>query len=146
MSGDVSIAYQVEGEGPALVMVGNWGHTIEAFDATLEIGLWYQRLAAATRFVMIDARGSGLSARGAIAQNLDVWVQDVKAVLDAIDLHSAVLVTQDLSGPIAIAFAARHPARVDGLVLMGTFARLFNGAGYTAGVDASLREFFIDET
>jgi pimeloyl-ACP methyl ester carboxylesterase/class 3 adenylate cyclase len=143
-SGDAAIAYRVEGDGPGVVFLGNWGTNMEAVDVTLEIRLWMERLAAATRFVMFDQRGTGLSDRGSVEQSLDVWLRDIETVLDAAGLERAVLVAQDLTGPVAIAFAAHRPERVSGLVLIATYARVFNSDGYTMGLDPSLRDVFVD--
>ena len=144
VSGDATIAYRVEGDGPAIVYLGNWGTNLEAVEVTFQIRLWFERLSSTGRFVMFDQRGSGLSDRGSVTQGLDAWIDDIEAVLDAAGLPLAVLVAQDLAGPVAISFAARRPERVSGLVLLGSYARLFNGDGYTAGLDPALRDVYVD--
>lgn len=47
-------------------------------------------------------------------------VDDLEAVLDALDIHAAVLVGCSMGGGLAVDFALRHPGRVIGLVLIGT--------------------------
>ena len=47
-------------------------------------------------------------------------VDDLEAVLDALDVHAAVFVGCSMGGGLAVDFALRHPGRVIGLVLMGT--------------------------
>ena len=47
-------------------------------------------------------------------------VDDLEAVLTALDIHAAVFVGCSMGGGLALDFALRHPGRVIGLVLIGT--------------------------
>lgn len=47
-------------------------------------------------------------------------LDDLEAVLKALDIHAAVLVGCSMGGGLALDFALRHPGRVIGLVLIGT--------------------------
>ncbi len=47
-------------------------------------------------------------------------LDDLEALLDALDIHAAVLVGCSLGGGLAIDFALRHPGRIIGLALLGT--------------------------
>ena len=47
-------------------------------------------------------------------------VDDLEAVLAALDIHAAVFVGCSMGGGLALDFALRHPGRVIGLVLIGT--------------------------
>ena len=74
VSGDATIAYRVEGDGPPIMYLGNWGTNLEEVEVTFEIRLWFERLSSAGRFVMFDQRGSGLSDRGSVAQGLEGYL------------------------------------------------------------------------
>jgi pimeloyl-ACP methyl ester carboxylesterase len=56
-------------------------------------------------------------------------LDDLEAVLDALDIHAAVLVGCSMGGGLAVDFALAHPGRVIGLVLIGTS---ITGAPWTA--------------
>ena len=56
-------------------------------------------------------------------------VDDLEAVLAALDIHAAVFVGCSMGGGLAVDFALRHPGRVIGLVLIGTS---ITGAPWTA--------------
>jgi pimeloyl-ACP methyl ester carboxylesterase len=56
-------------------------------------------------------------------------LDDLEEVLDALDIHAAVLVGCSMGGGLAIDFALRHPGQVIGLVLIGTSV---SGAPWTA--------------
>jgi pimeloyl-ACP methyl ester carboxylesterase len=47
-------------------------------------------------------------------------LDDLEAVLEALDIHAAVFVGCSMGGGLAIDFALRHPGRTIGLVLVGT--------------------------
>ncbi|KKC34700.1 alpha/beta fold hydrolase [Devosia psychrophila] len=47
-------------------------------------------------------------------------IDDLKAVLNALDIHAAVFVGCSMGGGLAVDFALRNPGRVIGLVLIGT--------------------------
>lgn len=64
-----------------------------------------------------DRRGYGESAADDVPFS---HLEDLEALLDAADIHAAVLVGCSMGGGLAIDFALRHPGRVIGLVLIGT--------------------------
>ena len=59
-------------------------------------------------------------------------LDDLEAVLDALDIHAAVLVGCSMGGGLAVDFALAHPGRVIGLVLIGTS---ITGAPWSATAD-----------
>lgn len=68
--------------------------------------------------VLIDKRGVGLSDRTNIAPTLEERVADTLAVLDAEALDRVTLAGASEGGAVALALAARHPDRVEKLVLI----------------------------
>jgi len=67
--------------------------------------------------IRLDLRGHGGSvSRGAIG--LEVWADDIAAVLDAQGHERAILVGHSLGAQLALHFAGRHPQRAAGLVLI----------------------------
>ena len=55
--------------------------------------------------------------------SLDASILDLEAVVDRLRLESFALMGLFFSGPVAIAYAARHPEQVSHLILWGTWAR-----------------------
>jgi pimeloyl-ACP methyl ester carboxylesterase/DNA-binding CsgD family transcriptional regulator len=84
---------------------------------------WLDGLAEGHTVVRYDERGCGLSDRQVEDLSLDARVADLEAVIDAAGLERVDLLGLSQGGPAAIAYAARHPERVDHLVLYGTYAR-----------------------
>jgi class 3 adenylate cyclase len=117
-SGDADIAYRVLGEGPVdLLFVGGFTSHIEVLLEEPGLRRWWERLNSIARVILVDRRGSGLSDRLADVPTLEQEVEDLAAVLDAVGTDRAVLQSYAAGGPLAVAFAARHPERVLALVL-----------------------------
>ena len=88
-----------------------------------EIKRWYDALASRMQLVRYDGRGIGLSQRSVSDYSLDALVRDVEAVVDRLELPRFALFGLVHTGPVAVAYAARHPERVSKLVLWCTYAR-----------------------
>lgn len=84
---------------------------------------WLSFLSTAHRLVRYDERGSGLSDRDCPTVGLEEWVGDLERIVDDAGLDRFPLIGLCQGGPVAIAFAARHPDRVSRLILYGTYAR-----------------------
>src|SRR5689334_10477991 len=130
-SGDLTIAYQVVGEGPLdLVWVpGLAGHLELEWEDPRAVRL-FRRLAAFSRFIRFDKRGMGLSERVIGAPTLEERMEDVRIVMDAVGSERAALLGLSEGGPMSIMFAATYPQRTLALILYGTFARLTSEPGY----------------
>ncbi|UCH86325.1 MAG: adenylate/guanylate cyclase domain-containing protein [Dehalococcoidia bacterium] len=119
----VSIAFWTLGEGmPFVHMPFLFSHTQLEWQIP-ELRRWYEQLADKRKLVRYDGRGSGLSERDIADYSLDARVMDLEAVVDRLGLEWFALWGLSHSGPGAIAYAARHPERVSGLILWGTYAR-----------------------
>ncbi len=119
----VSLAFWSLGKGEPLVYMagGPWSH-IELWQVP-ECRRWYERLARDRMLVRYDMRGTGLSERSASDFSLDALVLDVEAVVDRLGLDGFALLGAADAGPVAVAYAARHPERVSRLVLWCCWAR-----------------------
>lgn len=123
-SGEVSIAYQVVGNGPRdlVVVPGFVSHLEQAWEDP-SYSRFLQRLASFSRLILFDKRGTGLSDRIAGIPTLEQRMDDVRAVMDAADSQQAALFGISEGGPMSVLFAATHPDRASALVLYGSIAR-----------------------
>ncbi len=124
-SDGADIAYWTMGDGPPLLQLPiqpaiPWRiwHSME------EVRAWDDQLAADWTLVEFDVRGVGLSASESVDHSLDACVADIEAVADATGLDRFAIFAQFLTGPMAIAYAARHPERVSHLILWCSFAAI----------------------
>jgi pimeloyl-ACP methyl ester carboxylesterase len=122
-SGDVRIAYQVVGNGPLdLVWVPGFISNLDHNWSEPGLAHFISRLAAFSRLIMFDKRGTGLSDRVGGAPTLEQRMDDVRAVMDAVGSHRAALFGISEGGPMSLLFAATYPDRTQALVLYGTYA------------------------
>jgi pimeloyl-ACP methyl ester carboxylesterase len=133
-SGDLSIAYQVVGQGPPdVVFVQGFVSHVELAWEMPTFGPVYARLASFARLVVFDKRGVGLSDRTPRLPTLEERMDDVRAVMDAAGVERAALIGISEGGPMALLFAATYPERTSALVLWATFARTSRGPDYPGG-------------
>ncbi len=117
------VAYGTAGDGPPLVVCPAWCSNLGVIAAGADPrSALLARLAARYRLIMHDRCGTGLTGGAADDPSLDHDVAELEALFDHLRLEQVPLLALSRSGPIALAFAARHPDRVSRLVLFGTYA------------------------
>jgi pimeloyl-ACP methyl ester carboxylesterase len=146
-SGDISIAYQVQGEGAAdlLIVPGLVSH-VESFHDLPGYGRLLARLGRFARVITFDKRGNGLSDRVVEAPSLYERMDDVRAVLDAAGSQQAVVLGVSEGSAMSVLFAAEHPERTAGLILFGGFPRMLAAPGYEIGMSPEQYEQFTEGT
>jgi class 3 adenylate cyclase len=123
-SGDLSIAYQVVGEGRGdLVFVPFLLSPVFSW-LVPEMAEFFGRLASFSRLIVFDKRGTGASDRPRVLPTLEVQMDDVRAVLDDLGSEEVALFGAGVGGQLAALFAASYPERTTALVLYNTWARL----------------------
>ena len=117
------LAYAISGAGLPLVKAANWLSHL-AYDRESPVWRhWLAELSRRFRLVRYDERGCGLSDWDIGRFSFDDWVDDLEAVVDAAGLDRFPLLGISQGGPVAVAYAVRHPERVTHLVLLGSFAQ-----------------------
>jgi class 3 adenylate cyclase len=141
------IAFQVFGEGPLdLICIPGWISNLELFWEDPGQVAFYERLASFSRVILLDKRGTGLSdpvAAGS-APTLEQRMDDVRAVLDAVNSERAAFFTVSEGGPMSLLFATTYPERTVALVLYGCWARAIRGPDYPYGYTREEFEDLID--
>lgn len=105
------IAYRRRGSGPTVVLLHPLALSGQVWDPVVD------QLAAHFDVLAPDARGHGDSGWDGAEFGVDELADDVAALLDGVRLRTAHLVGMSMGGSIAITAAARHPDRVDRLVV-----------------------------
>jgi class 3 adenylate cyclase len=124
-SGDLSIAYQIVGDGPIdLVHIpGLTSHLDLAWEHP-GYQRFMERLGAFARVAVYDKRGSGLSDSVSGPPSVEERIDDARAVMDAAGMERAAIFGCSEGATLAAYFAASHPARVTAAILYGSFARM----------------------
>jgi pimeloyl-ACP methyl ester carboxylesterase len=115
----VPIAYEVQGSGePTLVFIHGW---------SCDGRYWRGQLPYFSqnhRVVTIDLAGHGHSGLGRDAYTMPAFGEDVKAVLDDLEVERAILIGHSMGGPVSVEAARLMPERVIGIVGVDTFHNL----------------------
>jgi DNA-binding winged helix-turn-helix (wHTH) protein/alpha-beta hydrolase superfamily lysophospholipase len=135
-SDDVRLAYATTGNGPPLVKASNWLTHLDFEWGSPIWRHWYTALSHHHRLVRYDERGNGMSQRDVPDVSFDTWVRDLETVVDAAGLDRFPLLGISRGGPIAIAYAVKHPERVSHLVLYGAFSAGLNHVGTPQELEA----------
>lgn len=135
-SGELSIAYSVTGDGPDLILAPGFISHLDLVWEHPRVAHFYTRLGSFRRVIAFDKRGTGLSDPWSDAPTLEESVDDLRSVMDASGAERADVLGVSEGGTMAALFAATHPARVNALVLYGTYARLLAAPDYPFGVTA----------
>jgi class 3 adenylate cyclase len=134
-NGDVSLAYQVSGQGAFdLVFVSGFVSHVEVMLEDPGVERFMERLGSFARLIRYDKREQGLSDRTGRPPALEESMEDLRAVLDAAGSQEVAMFGISEGGPMCQLFAATYPARVRALVLYGTYARILEAPDYPIGV------------
>jgi pimeloyl-ACP methyl ester carboxylesterase len=124
LSGDMHVAYQVLGDGPIdLVFVPGWITHLEYGWQQPRVAHFLRRLAAFSRLILFDKRGTGLSDRVPEYPTLQDRMDDVRAVMETVGSERAAVFGMSEGGQMAMLFAATYPERTLALALYATFAK-----------------------
>jgi pimeloyl-ACP methyl ester carboxylesterase/DNA-binding winged helix-turn-helix (wHTH) protein len=131
------LAYAFLGEGPLLVKAANWLSHIELDRQGSVWPHWLDLLSRNHCLLRYDARGNGLSDWNPPSLTFEDFVADLGVVFDAAGVERAPLLGISQGAAVAVAYAARHPERVSGLILIGGLAR-----GWRVKGNANVNERF----
>ncbi len=109
-----NIYYEVRGKGEPLVMVMGLGGNGTAWE------LQYRALEAEYQCILVDNRGAGRSDMPDEPYTIELFADDLAAVLDDIGTDSAHIMGASMGGLIAQAFYHQYPQRVRSLILACT--------------------------
>ena len=124
-NGDVSLAYEVTGEGAAdLVFLAAAPANLDIQREHPRFASYLERLSRGRRLIITDRRGTGLSDRFSPAEipPVEALTDDLGCVMDAAGSEQAVVMAEGETAMVAMLFAAAHPERCVGLILVNPIA------------------------
>jgi class 3 adenylate cyclase len=125
MNGELRVAYRASREGPRdIVLVPAMFSNCEDFPEQPSLRGWAEAMTTLGRLIFFDQPGTGVSdpvTSGALP-TLELWADSITAVLDDLGSREAVLVTMTGALATGALFAATHPSRTAGLVVLEGFA------------------------
>ena len=136
-SGDVYIAYQVSGGGSfdLIWAPGTFSHLDMDWEFPMRAD-FLRKLGSVCRLIRFDKRGTGLSDRPTRMATLEERSDDIRAVMDAVGLESAVILGVSEGASMACIFAATYPLRTRSLLTWGGMARWLATEDHPWGLNA----------
>jgi pimeloyl-ACP methyl ester carboxylesterase/DNA-binding winged helix-turn-helix (wHTH) protein len=119
----VSIAYAKTGAGYPLVKAANWLNHLDFEWESPVWRHWLRELGKRHTIIRYDERANGLSDWDVEDISFEAWVHDLETVVDSAGVDKFALMGISQGGPVAIAYAVRHPERVSHLILCGAYSR-----------------------
>lgn len=121
--GRIAWARSGEAGAPTLVRVAHWMTHVEHDLRSALWAPWLQGLGRRLQLVRYDEQGCGMSGGSGGAPDLQGWVEELSAVIDAHGSPQVALLGVSGAAPVAVAYAVQNPDRVSHLVLLGGYQR-----------------------
>jgi pimeloyl-ACP methyl ester carboxylesterase/DNA-binding CsgD family transcriptional regulator len=116
------VAYSTTGAGPALLCDSGWITDLRGQLELFSFGAFVERLSERFTVIRYDKPGCGLSDRDGIDLSFDGQAAAALTVADAVGATRFRLFGASQGGQLAATIAARHPERVEAVVLYGMCA------------------------
>ncbi|MDH5507331.1 MAG: alpha/beta hydrolase [Anaerolineae bacterium] len=111
----IKIFYQVDGEGPPLVLLGGFpGSTADMYDFG-----YVENLKQDFKIILIDPRGFGQSDKPheAAQYSMQLFVDDIMAVLNQLSIEKCHVYGHSMGGWFAYGLAKYYPNRLNSLII-----------------------------
>ena len=123
-SGDFNIAYQVAGDGPIdIIYIPGWVSNIDMMWSEPRLAAFLTRLTLFSRLILFDKRGTGLSDRTDEYSTMEERMDDINAVMNAVNSEKAFLFSHSEGGSVSLLFSLNYPERTLGVIGFGIFAK-----------------------
>ena len=113
----INIYYELMGKGDPLALIGG------SLFGRQNFAMVWEGLAESFQLISYDQRGYGQTDRPLMRYDLDIWADDLAALLDELQIERAHVMGTSAGGMIALKFAAKYPDRCIGVVSDCAFAK-----------------------
>ncbi|MFX1321173.1 MAG: alpha/beta fold hydrolase [Promethearchaeota archaeon] len=128
----IKLCYEVKGEGKPVFLVHGFGSKKESWMAQFE------SLSEHFEVIRYDCRGTGKSERPDQPYTMDLFVDDLKGLMDLLKIKMAHFIGFSLGGTILQNFVLKYPEKVDKLILISSIAKISEGGGPEAYIKSRL--------
>lgn len=129
----IKLCYEVKGRGKPVFLVHGFGSKKESWMAQ------FDPLSEHFKIIRYDCRGSGKSERPNHPYTMDLFVEDLKGLMDLLKIKTAYFIGFSLGGTILQNFVLKYPEKVDKLILISSIAKIPEGGGPEAYIKSRLR-------
>ncbi len=113
---DINMYYEIHGEGEPLVLIAGLGMDLSIWGTAQEISRKYN-------VIMFDNRGAGRTDKPDGPYSIELMADDAVGLMDKLGIKRAHIMGCSMGGAIAQTIAAKHPERVNGLILHVTYPK-----------------------
>lgn len=110
---DTALYYQEKGSGRPLILLHGNGEDGSYFTHQIDC------FSRSCRVIAVDTRGHGKSPRGTAEFTIGQFADDLKMLMDRLDIEKAVILGFSDGANIAMKFALKYPGRLEALILNG---------------------------
>ena len=115
---NIKISYEIHGEGYPLIL-------LHGFSMYKEFWKWnIKELSKEFKIITLDIRGCGKTDHPVEPYSMEELADDIRGLLDHLNLDKTHLGGHSFGGMIAQYFALNYPNRLNKLILMSTFSNL----------------------
>jgi len=130
----IKLCYEIQGEGFPIILL----HGIGAKKET-----WIAQIPALTKkykVIAVDLRGTGKSDRPNMPYTMEMFSDDIKGLMDYLNIKKAHIAGRSMGGMIAQHFALKYPNLIDKLILITTTPGFPNEEGVELMIQGRIRE------
>ena len=110
----IKICYSIQGKGFPSLLLHGFGSKKESFIGQIP------ELSRHFKVIAMDMRGAGKSSRPNYHYSMDMFVEDIKGLIDYLNIKKVNLIAHSFGGMIAQNYALKYPETVENLVLIST--------------------------
>ena len=119
----IKICYEIHGKGYPVVLIHGFGSKKESFMAQIPV------LSQNFKIISFDNRGAGKSDRPDIPYTMEMFADDIRGLMDFLNIEKAHCIGFSLGGTILQNFVLKYPKRVNKLVLINSISKVPEGYG-----------------
>ncbi|MFX1481428.1 MAG: alpha/beta fold hydrolase [Promethearchaeota archaeon] len=110
----IKICYSIDGRGSPLLLLHGFGSKKESFMGQIP------ELSRHFKVIAMDMRGAGKSSRPNYHYSMDMFVEDIKGLIDFLNIEKVNLIAHSFGGMIAQNVVVKYPEIVNKLVLINS--------------------------
>ncbi|MFX1327672.1 MAG: alpha/beta fold hydrolase [Promethearchaeota archaeon] len=110
----INISYEVKGEGFPVIFIHGFGSKQEIWKPQIK------ELNKNYKIITFDLRGTGRSDRPNFPYSMKLFADDLKGLMDFLQIKKTHVIGRSFGGMIAQHFALSYPKRLDKLILIAT--------------------------
>jgi len=114
----INICYKTQGEGFPLILLHGYGSKKESFMAQIP------ELSKHFKVIAVDMRGAGKSSRPNYHYTMEMFVDDIKGLMDFLRIEKTHLLGLSFGGMVAQNFVLKYPSYVAKLILINTMLKI----------------------